>query len=118
MTLQKRIALFLTGCFGTRLALVYAAKVAKPAVLEVLGAIALLPAVGFFYIYITGARKTGPEVFGDKIWWNHMRPFHGFMYALFAVMALFHIPYAWTILLLDTFVGFGAFVNHHFLGLQ
>jgi hypothetical protein len=111
--LQKRILLFLTGCLGSRLALVYAAKTAGPAMLEVLGALAILPAAGFFYIYLTGARKTGAEVFGDRIWWNHLRPFHGFLYATFAVLALFHVPHAWMVLLLDVLVGAAAFVHHH-----
>lgn len=110
---QKRILLFLTGCIGTRLAFVYAARKASQSVLEVLGALALLPAIGFFYIYATGARKTGPEVFGDRIWWNHLRPFHGAMYGLFSVMALFHVPYAWVVLLVDVLVGLAAFVHHH-----
>ncbi len=111
--LQKRIVLFLTGCIGSRLALVYAARTATPHMLEVLGALAILPAIGFFYIYATGSRKTGPEVFGDRIWWNHLRPFHGAMYALFAVLALFGFPHAWTILLVDVLVGLAAFAHHH-----
>ncbi len=109
----KRILLFLTGCMGTRLALVYLARTATPSMLELLGALALLPAIGFFYIYATGARKTGPEVFGDRIWWNTLRPFHGTMYALFSVMALFHVPNAWVVLLVDALVGLTAFTHHH-----
>jgi hypothetical protein len=109
----KRILLFLTGCMGSRLALVYVARNATPRVLEVLGVLALLPAIGFFYIYATGSRKTGPEVFGDRIWWNHLRPFHGTMYAVFAVLALFGISSAWIVLLVDAMVGLAAFVNHH-----
>ena len=81
--------------------------------LEVLGALAILPAAGFFYIFLTGARKTGAEVFGDRIWWNFLRPFHGTMYAIFAIMALFHIPYAWVVLLIDVLVGLIAFIKHH-----
>ena len=109
----KRILLFLTGCMGSRLALVYLARTATTSMLELLGALALLPAIGFFYIYATGARKTGPEVFGDRIWWNALRPFHGAMYALFSVMALFHVPHAWVVLLVDTLVGLAAFAHHH-----
>jgi hypothetical protein len=109
----KRILLFLTGCLGSRLALVYYAKIATPAMLEILGALALLPAIGFFYIYATDARQTGPEVFGERIWWNALRPFHGFMYILFSVMALFHVPYAWVVLLVDVLVGTAAFADHH-----
>jgi hypothetical protein len=37
--------------------------------------LAILPAIGFMYIYLTDSRKTGQEVFGQKIWWNHLQPF-------------------------------------------
>ncbi len=111
--LQKRIILFLTGCLGSRLGLVYLAKTLPGNLLEVMGALALLPAAGFFYIYLTGSRTTGPEVFGDRIWWNKLRPFHGAMYALFAVLALFRSSYAWVVLLVDVIVGAVAFGHHH-----
>ncbi len=110
---QKRILLFLTGCVGTRLAFVYIAKYATQSVLKVLGAMALLPAVGFLYIYLSGARKTGAEVFGDRIWWNNLRPFHGGMYATFAILALSGNSQAWIVLLLDLLVGLTAFAIHH-----
>lgn len=113
--LQKRWFLFLTGCLGTRLFLVYLARSASATALQGLGALALLPAVGFWYIYLTGARKTGAEVMGDRIWWNHLRPLHGTLYALFAVMALFEYKYAWIVLLLDVLVGASAFAYHHFV---
>lgn len=113
--LQKRIVLFLVGCMGSRVGLVYLARTyaQNTRFMELMGALALIPAVGFFYIYLTGARKTGAEVFGAPIWWNGLRPFHGFMYALFAVMALFHIQGAWLVLLVDVIVGFTAFTAHH-----
>ena len=110
--LQKRMFLFVMGCLGTRLSLVYLART-QPQLLEIMGALAVLPAAGFFYIYLTGARQTGPEVFGDRIWWNGLRPFHGAMYALFAVLALFRSPYAWVVLLVDVIVGATAFAHHH-----
>lgn len=113
-SLQKRIILFLTGCLGSRLALVYLAKTASQNVLEIMGALALLPAAGFFYLYLTGSRKTGAEVFGDRIWWNGLRPFHGTMYAIFAILALFKFPHAWIVLLVDVLVGTAAFANHHY----
>jgi hypothetical protein len=83
-----------------------------------MGGLALLPAIGFFYIYLTGARKTGPEVFGGRIWWNDLRPFHGTMYAIFAFLALFGFPYAWIILLVDVLVGTTAFAIHHIQSYQ
>ena len=110
----KRMALFLIGCMGTRLALVWLAY-AFPTLLPFMGALAILPAVGFFVIYFGGLRKTGAEVFGDRIWWNDLRPVHGLLYTLFAVMALSRHPRAWVVLLVDVAIGFTAFVAHHLM---
>jgi hypothetical protein len=113
-TEQKRIALFLFGCMGTRLGFAWLAYVASPRLLTALGYLALLPAIGFFAIYFLGLRKTGPEVFGDRIWWNHLRPIHGTLYAAFAYAAITGQSYAWKILLADAVIGLMAFLNHHF----
>lgn len=37
-----------------------------------MGYLLLLPAIGFFYIYLTGIRKTGLEVFGGTIYVQSM----------------------------------------------
>ena len=87
-TIQKRFLLFLIGCIGMRILFVYVAKMAQPKILQLLGYLALLPALGFFYLFLTGSRKTGKEVFGNKIWWNSLRPIHGTLYALFAYFAI------------------------------
>lgn len=113
-TLQKRWFIFLTGCIGSRLTLVYLARTATPTTLQGLGALALLPAIGFWYLYLTGRRKTGPEVFGDRIWWNYLRPVHGTLYAIFAVLALFGNSWAWILLLVDVLFGLSAWAHHHF----
>ena len=80
-----------------------------------LAAIAI--AVGFWTIYLTGARRTGPEVFGKPIWWNSLRPVHGTLYGAFAIMALNPSTSkdAWKLLALDWVIGLGAFVKRHFL---
>ena len=109
----KRILLFLFGCIGTRLALVYIAKTISLQYLPVLGYVALLPAIGFMYFFISGTRQTGAEVFGDKIWWNNLRPVHATLYALFAYYAIHKSRNAWLILLADVILGLIAFVHHH-----
>ena len=114
-TLHKRIALFLIGCMGARLLLVYIAKHANTTWLRYMGYLALLPAVGFIYIYITGSRQTGVEVFGDKIWWNNLRPFHTVFYLLFAFNAIKGNPHSWMFLLADVVFGLINFLIHHFL---
>jgi len=50
-TIQKRFLLFLIGCIGTRFLFVYVAKNVDTQYLQYLGYLALLPAIGFFYIY-------------------------------------------------------------------
>ena len=113
-TIEKRILLFLIGCIGTRSLLVYLAKNASTNYLLIMGYLALLPAIGFFYIYFTGARKTGAEVFGNKIWWNDLRPIHGTLYALFAFNAIFQNKNAWIYLLVDVFIGLISFLYFHY----
>ena len=87
-TIQKRFLLCLIGCIGTRALFVYLAKHADKTYLRYMGYLSILPAIGFFYLFLTGSRKTGPEVFGEKIWWNDLRPIHSLIYFLFAYNAI------------------------------
>ena len=112
--IQKRFLLFLIGCIGTRTLLVYLAFISNKTILRYMGFIALLPAIGFIYIYLSGSRKTGPEVFGDKIWWNQLRPIHSLLYFLFAYNAIVGNTNAWVYLLVDVIIGFGSFLLFHF----
>jgi hypothetical protein len=113
-TIQKRFLLFLIGCIGTRTLFVYAAKNVDTTYLRYMGYLALLPAIGFFYIYFTGSRQTGAEVFGSKIWWNDLRPIHGLLYLLFAFNAIMGNKYAWIYLLVDVIFGLLSFLTFHY----
>lgn len=113
-TLQKRFLLFLIGCIGTRTLFVIFAKNASKMILRFMGYLALLPAIGFFYLFFTGSRKTGAEVFGDKIWWTNLRPIHGFLYLLFAYNAINGNNSAWVYLLLDVIIGLISFLIFHY----
>ena len=113
-TIQKRFLLFLFGCMGTRSLFVYLAKNANKTYLQYMGYLSILPAIGFFYLFFTGSRKTGPEVFGDKIWWNNLRPIHGLMYSLFAYHAINGNPFAWIYLLIDVIIGLVSFLMFHY----
>ena len=112
--IQKRVLLFLIGCIGTRTVFVYLAKNANVTYLKYMGYLSILPAVGFFYLFLTGSRKTGPEVFGDKIWWNDLRPIHGLMYFLFAYNAINGDAFAWIYLLVDVIIGLVSFLLFHY----
>ena len=113
-TTQKRFLLFLIGCIGTRTLLVYLAKNVNKTNLKYIGYLSLLPAIGFFYLFFTGSRKTGAEVFGDKIWWTNLRPVHGLMYLLFSYNAINGNPNAWIYLLVDVIIGLISFLGFHY----
>jgi len=113
-TIQRRFLLFIIGCIGTRTLLAILAKNIDINKLTILGYIALLPAFGFIYIYLTGSRKTGAEVGGEKIWWNSLRPVHSFLYFLFAYYAITQNRSAWMVLALDVCIGLVAFLYHHY----
>lgn len=114
-TKYKRFLLFLIGCIGTRSLLVYIAKNASIEILKYMGYLLLIPAFGFIYIYLTGSRKTGPEVFGDKIWWNNLRPIHGLLYLLFSYNAINGNMNSWIYLFIDVLFGLISFFMHHFI---
>ena len=113
-TIQKRFLLFLIGCIGTRSMFVYIAKNVDTIYLRYIGYLALLPAIGFFYIFFTGSRQTGAEVFGSKIWWNDLRPIHGLLYLLFAYNAIMGNKSAWIYLLVDVIFGLISFLTFHY----
>ena len=112
--IQKRFLLFLLGCIGVRSLFVLIAKYINTNYLKYLGYLALLPAIGFIYIYLTGTRKTGPETLGDKIWWNDLRPVHGLIYSLFAYNAINGNTFAWIYLLIDVIIGLISFLSFHY----
>lgn len=114
----KRVLLFLFGCILTRVAFAYIAyRYQNTVVLQVMGVFALIIATGFLVIWIGGYRKTGAEVFGEKIWWNHLRPVHAILYLTFAVMAFTPAfkRYAWVPLAVDVAIGLTAWILHHYI---
>ena len=111
----KRILFFLIGCIGVRFSLVFIAKNINIDYLPFMGYLALLPAIGFSYIYLNDLRKTGPEVFGDRIWWNLLRPIHAILYFIFAYNAINSNPHSWLYLFIDVLIGLNSFLIYHML---
>ena len=111
--IQKRFMLFLI-CIGIRSFFVYLAKNVNITILKYLGYIAILPSIGFFYLFLTDSRKTGTEVFGDKIWWTNLRPIHGLLYFLFAYNAINGNKFSWIYLLIDVIIGLISFLTYHY----
>jgi uncharacterized membrane protein len=99
---------FWIGCIGIRTTFVYMAYIASKKYLQIMGIIALIPAIGFFVIYLGGLRNTGIEVApgGGKIWWSALRPVHGLLYLFFSILALSRLrQYAWIPLVIDVTIG-------------
>jgi hypothetical protein len=113
--IQKRFLLFLIGCIGLRSLFVYLAKTLPTEYLQIMGFLALIPAIGFIYIFFTGVRQRGFEVFNDKIWWNDLRPIHSFLYFCFAYFAINKVNnIAWKFLFVDVLLGLIFFLLHHY----
>jgi len=113
-TIQKRFLVFLFGCIVVRfLFVVIAAKVNKK-YLPYLGMLSIFPAIGFIYIYLGGYRKTGGETFGQKIWWNNLRPVHAILYLTFAYLAINKSSQSYKPLLIDVLVGLLSFLIYHY----
>jgi len=112
--IQKRFLLFLFGCIPTRLALAYFAKIIPIDYLPLLGYVTLIIAIGFTYIYLTNSRISGPETFGDKIWWNNLRPIHAIFYLVFSYYAINKIRSGWVYLLYDVIFGLISFLIFHY----
>jgi hypothetical protein len=112
--LQQRFLMFLFGCVGIRSLFVIIARYINTKYLKYFGYLALVPAIGFIYIYLTGTRKTGAEVFGEKIWWNNLRPIHSILYFLFAYNAIIGNKHSWIYLLIDVLIGLISFLIHHY----
>jgi hypothetical protein len=113
--IKNRFLLFLIGCIGLRVLLVYIAKNINIKFLKYMGHILLLPAIGFLYIYLTGIRKTGTGVFGEKIWWNNLRPIHALLYLLFSYSAINGNKTAWIYLFIDVLLGLTSYLFYHFI---
>jgi hypothetical protein len=113
---ELRSIAFWIGCIGIRTLFAYLAYIASNKYLQIMGALALVPAIGFIVIHIGGLRKRGIEVApgGGEIWWSTLRPVHGFLYLAFAVLALCkRRGCAWVALAADVFIGVLAKLFHY-----
>lgn len=108
--MDKRIALFVFGCIGSRSLLVLAAR--NQTILPYLGYFAIIVSIGFMYQYLQ-YKPANTGAFGGRVWWNDLRPVHSVLYGLFAYGAVTHHRNAWTILLADLLIGIIGFLVHY-----
>lgn len=111
--LQKRQLMFLGFCIPSRLLLAITAKYVSTFYLKIMGFFALIPVIGWIYIYLTGARKTGVETLGQPIWWNTVRPIHAGLYLIFSLYAISGNNNAYIALMLDVCMGLIIFLKYH-----
>ncbi len=111
--IKIRFFLFLFGCIGSRLAITAVSAYASGWFLTLIGLIALIPVIGWFYIIFIGKRDTGLEVLGDKIWWKNLRPVHMLLWGFFSYLAISGNKKAWMVLLVDTLFGLSSFLVYH-----
>jgi hypothetical protein len=103
--------LYLSVCLVVRALLAYAVKRTPAHRLPIVGALALIPAIGFTLIYLADWRR-GPVTetgSGCTVWWNALRPVHAAMYwttALYAIKR--ETTMAYLPLVIDVLVGLVA----------
>lgn len=105
--MNKATTLFFLVCVPVRLLLAYLVR-ANPEY----GKYAIIPAFGFFSIYLFRLRKVGLETFGRPIWWDAYRPVHGALYLLAAVYAFRGQTRAYVPLLVDVILGIFLKLKH------
>ena len=113
-TMQKRVLLFWIGCMGSRSLATWLAY-SQPHLLHTMGLGAAAISVGFLTIYFGHLRSTGAEVFGERIWWDSLRPVHALLYGMFAYLALHDDPRAWMLLAADVVLGALAWIFNFYM---
>ena len=113
--IHKRYILFIFGCLIIRFLIVYLVSKVDKKYLPYLGYLGLIPAFSFMIIYLFGLRKTGRETFGNKIWWNSLRPLHSLLYFIFSYMAIKGNRNSYILLLIDVIIGGLSFFGYHIL---
>ncbi len=111
--IQKRFLLFLLGCMVIRFAFAFIVK-KYPNYAKYFTPLALIFAVSSLILYFGDYRKTGWEVFGDKVWWNNLRPVHGLLYLVFIGLSFYKDSVAHVPLFVDAIIGLVAFLGYHY----
>ena len=107
-TKEQRIKYFLLGCFPTRVMLAFIAYMIPLRFLPIVGIIVGIMAMGFFYNYLYSKSVHG--FFGGKVCWEHLRLVHSIILGLVSYLAITRNKKAYTILVIDAFIGLGAFL--------
>lgn len=110
---KNRLLIYILGCVGTKSLLTYIISKLPSHLLPIVGYIALIPIFGFSYNFLSGTRTIG--AFGEKVWWNSLRPIHAILYSLFAISAINKNPHCWIILAIDIIISAIGFFIYHYI---
>ena len=113
--LQKRFINFLFLCIPLRIYLAYLSKNVKKENKKYIFIFYLLIGFGMLILFFGKYRKTGIEIGGDVIWWNHLRPLHAFIYLYFSYLYYINNDKAHEILIYDIVIGLVSFFNYHYI---
>lgn len=74
--------------------------------------IIILFVIGFSFLlqYLTKIRDVG--AFNQDVWWDYLRPIHGYLYVLSSYLIYKNDKKAIYLLLLDTIIGILGFINN------
>ena len=70
-----------------------------------------LMGISILYQYISKIRTKG--AFGQYIWWDFLRPLHAVLFLCASILIYKRQDIFIWVLLLDTFIGFSAYVYYH-----
>lgn len=123
MISKQRILTFLFGCILLRSILVYLAYYFKENkhthLMNLLVVVCFLIGLSMILIYFGIGKESADKQLQNwkdddpVMWWNDLRPVHGFLYILFALLTYLGYDNTWVILLLDVIIGLSAWIIHH-----
>jgi len=98
-------------CILVRLSIAYAAYLSYNSICRyILVTFFFIASTGFTYLYITKQRNKG--AFGQKIWWDFLRPVHAILLFISGVMLILKLKETYIILVTDTLIGPLVYSSH------
>ena len=102
--MNSSLSFYYAICILLRLFVAYAAFLSYNSVWRyMLVAFFFAASFGFTYLYITKQRKRG--AFGQKIWWDFLRPIHAILLFVSGVLLSLKVKETYLVLLADVLMG-------------
>ena len=110
---KKSVSLFIGKCIPIRILIALIPLYLHNDNLPYYGAVLVLFAIGFFYLYFYNLRLNASEG-GGITWWAKYRLIHGFLYLTASVYAFQKKTIAYIPLTIDIVLGLILFILRHF----